>query len=128
MIADRVARVTALIGGLLLVGFGLWAVVDSRSFFDRVALWPPYNAHFIHDIGTFQIGLGLALLFALARSDALLVALAAVAIGQSVHAGVHVIDRHRGGNPTDPLFMTALAIVLLIGAFSRWRSIRRERQ
>ena len=40
---------------------GLWAFVTPKSFYDTVATFPPYNVHFIHDIGAFSIGLGAVL-------------------------------------------------------------------
>ena len=124
MSADRAARTIAGLGGALFVVSGLWAMTSPRSFYERLAVWPPYNEHFIHDIGAFQVGLGLALLFALSRSDALLVALSAVGAGQLLHAVMHVLDRKLGGERTDPLVMTVLAILLLAGAIARIRSLK----
>lgn len=122
---DRAPKAIAVIGGLTLLGFGLWALADPRAFFDTVATWPPFNRHFIHDIGAFQVGLGLALLLALALGDALFVALAAAAAGQTLHALAHWIDRDLGGKPTDPWAMTALAALFLAGAVMRRRGRRR---
>lgn len=120
--SDQLARGAALVGGLFLAGFGLWAAFDPRSFFDAVAPWPPFNRHFIHDIGAFQIGLGLALVLALLLPDALLVALGSAGVGQTVHALVHVADRDLGGKATDPLLMGLLAVLLVAGAIGRWRA------
>lgn len=113
---DKAPRTIATLGGAFFVGFGAWATLAPRSFYDRLATWPPYNEHFIHDIGAFQVGLGLALLLALLRNDALLVALGAVGIGQGIHAVMHFTDRDLGGKETDPFVMALLAIVLLVGA------------
>ena len=51
--------------GLIFVALGLWALVSPSAFYDRIALFPPYNRHFLHDVGAFQIGLGMTLLLAL---------------------------------------------------------------
>lgn len=122
---DRLARVVGGIGGFFLAGFGLWAVVDPRGFYDAVATWPPYNVHLLHDIGAFQIGLGIALLLALLRSDALFVGLTSAGVGQSVHSVVHFVDRGMGGKATDPLVMSSLAVLLIVGAWSRSRVLLR---
>lgn len=102
------------------MGYGLWAVLDPRGFYEGVATWPPYNIHFLHDIGAFQVGIGSALLLALFRSDALFVALGAAALGQSVHAVMHITDARLGGKPADPALMSALAVFLVVAAWSRW--------
>ena len=124
---DRLARGIAALGGAFFVGFGAFAVVSPRGFFDSLATWPPFNVHFIHDIGAFQIGLGLALLIALVRGDALLVALAAVGAGQTVHTIVHFTDSDLGGKSSDPYVMLVLAVLLLAGAFLRLRGSRNDR-
>lgn len=123
MRSDRLPGYIATLGGVFFVVFGIWAVVSARSFYDRLAVWPPFNEHFIHDIGAFQIGLGLALLFALAKSDALLVALGATGIGQGIHAIVHFTDRELGGSDSDPITMAVLALMLLGGAALRLRAV-----
>lgn len=126
MSGDRPPRVIATLGGGFFVAFGAWAIVSPTTFYERLAVWPPYNEHFIHDIGAFQVGLGLALLFALVHSDALLVALGAVGSGQLLHAVMHLVDRDLGGQQTDPLVMGILAVALLAGALMRSRGIRRD--
>lgn len=122
---DRAPKVIAVLGAAIMLGFGLWAFLDPRGFYKGVAVWPPFNKHFIHDIGAFQIGLGLTLLLALVRGDALFVALAGVGVGAAVHAAAHWIDRDLGGKTTDPWVMTALAALLVVGAVLRHRGRRR---
>jgi hypothetical protein len=121
-------RAVVAIAGLFNLGFGVWALFDPASFFDRVALFPPYNQHFLHDVGAFQVGLGLALWLALVWADALLVVLAANAIGATLHFGSHLVDRSLGGHPaTDLPLLGLLALVLLLAAGLRLRQLRRER-
>lgn len=124
-VADRAPKVIAGIGAAALLAFGLWAFFDPRAFYKGVATWPPFNKHFIHDIGAFQIGLGLTLLLALVRGDALFVALAGVGGGAAVHAAAHWIDRDLGGKSTDPWVMTVLAVLLVAGAVLRHKGRRR---
>lgn len=120
--ADRFARVAAAIGGVFLAAFGAWAVFAPRAFYEGVALWPPYNHHFVHDIGAFQLGLGVALLLALRFGDALFVSLAACGLGQTVHAIVHAVDRELGGKTSDPVVMALVAALLVAGAIARRRA------
>ena len=59
-------RVIAVLAGVFLVGFGIWAFLSPSTFYSSIALFPPYNQHFLHDVGAFQVGLGIA--FALAAT------------------------------------------------------------
>ncbi|HWH31528.1 MAG TPA: hypothetical protein VNU01_02525 [Egibacteraceae bacterium] len=121
--ARSAATIVAGLVGLFLVVAGLWAFLAPRPFFDALAVFEPYNAHFIRDIGAFQIGLGAVLLLALRLEDALTVALGGVGAGALFHAAAHVIDRDLGGTPaTDIPFFGVMAVVLLAAAFTRRRA------
>jgi hypothetical protein len=120
-------RLIAMLGGLAFVAFGAWAMIVPRSFFQNVALFEPYNQHFLQDIGAFQIGLGAVLLLAAWRpvGDALALALAGVGVGATLHALSHVIGRDLGGTPaTDIPFFATLAVALLAAGALRWRQTR----
>jgi hypothetical protein len=116
-----IPRLAAGLGALVLVGTGLWALIDPSSFYDQLAEWPPYNEHFLHDVGAFQIGLGAALAFALVWGDALFVALAGVGVGAVLHTVAHAVDHGEGGSDNDPINLGIFAAVLLAGAALRWR-------
>src|SRR5712691_3400738 len=118
---DSLIHLVTVAAGVFLVALGLWAFFDPQSFFDEVALFPPYNEHLLHDVGAFQVGLGATLLLALVwKSDALLAALAGVAIGSVVHFISHVEDTDLGGRGSDPYTLGAFAAVLVVAAV--WRS------
>jgi len=108
-----VVVVTAVAGVVNAVG-GAWAFVAPRSFYENVASFEPYNLHLLHDLGAFQLGLGAALLAALAWRDALLVALAGGTVGAAVHFVSHLLDRDLGGRGSDPWTLGALALLLLV--------------
>lgn len=110
------------IAGLFFLLPGIWALVHPQSFFDEVAPWEPYNEHFIHDIGAFQVGIGVALLLATRVKDASFVALTGAAAGALVHLLSHIADHNHGGNDTDTLVFGVLAALLLAAAIVRWRS------
>jgi len=88
------------IAALLLLGIGLWAMLSPESFYAAMASYPPFNRHFVHDIGAFQLGLGASLGLALIFSDTLLVALAGNAVAALAHFVSHFIDRELGGQPS----------------------------
>ena len=116
----------AVAGGIFFVAVGAWSLVGPRSFFDTLATFEPYNAHFLRDVGAFQIGLGTVLLLAARRRDALFVALAGVGLGSLAHVVAHVIDRNAGGNPALDIPLLAILTLALLGAAAS-RSSRRGR-
>jgi hypothetical protein len=123
MSASKVSRAIAVVGGLFFLVTGVWAFVAPHSFFNSVATFPPYNRHFLHDLGAFQIGLGAALFAALIWSDALLVALLSTGIAGAIHAAAHFEDSSLGGRKSDPWLLALFAFALLAGALLRSREV-----
>lgn len=118
-------RTVTLIGAAFFVAFGLWAFLAPQSFFDQLAMFEPYNVHFLHDIGAFQVGLGAVLALAAfpERLDGLAAALLGVGIGALVHTVGHVIDSDLGGSPTTDIpTLGILAVVLLVAGVARQRA------
>jgi hypothetical protein len=117
-------RVVAIAGGIFFVGGGLWAMAAPESFFDVLGPFPPYNQHFVQDVGAFQIGLGAVLLIAgfASHADVLAAALLGVGIGSVAHAVSHVLGIDLGGRPAlDIPVLSALAVVLLVAGVVRWK-------
>ena len=103
------------------LAIGLWAFFDAFSFYEEVAEFPPYNAHFLHDVGAFQVGLGATLALALIwRRDALLVALAGTGIGGAFHVVAHIADDDKGGTDGQTVSLGVFAALLLAGAVWQW--------
>ncbi len=105
------------LGAAFFIGFGLWPFFDAKSFYDGVAEFEPYNPHFLHDIGAFQIGIGATLAAALwRRTDAIFAALAGAGAGAGFHSIAHIRDHGMGGADTDPYVQGLVAVLLLAGA------------
>ena len=117
-----VSNVAALLGGAGLTATGLWAFVDPAAFYRRVATYPPYNVHFVHDIGAFLAGLGVGLLAALLLTDVLAVALLANSVAAVLHAVSHIEDRHLGGSSSDPWTLGGFAVMLVVATVLRIRA------
>lgn len=111
---------------MVFVAVGAWAFADPRSFFERIATFPPYNEHLLHDIGAFEIGLGAVLLGAAVVRDSLVAALTGVGIGMAVHAAAHTIDAELGTSPGDPWIGWGVAAALLLAAGWRFARVRRS--
>ena len=121
--STRVIRTGVAALGLVSVGAGLWALLAPHSFYDAAATFPPYNRHFIHDIGAFLIGLGGCLAAALVLVDALLVVLAGNALGHVAHVAAHVADRSIGGRSSDPYTVAVVAVVVVGLTLARLRAV-----
>lgn len=107
-------------GAVFFLGLGLWAFFDASSFYDEIADFPPYNPHFLHDVGAFHAGLGAVLLLALLfPRDAILVALGGVGFGATLHFAAHVRDHDLGGTDTDTALLGVLGVLMLLAA--AWR-------
>src|SRR5258708_39128264 len=76
-------RIGVVVGGTFTLASGLFSALLPVSFYQAVATFSPYNQHLFHDVGVFQIGLGLTLLLTLVFTDALL----AVLLGNPAAAG-----------------------------------------
>ena len=118
----RRAACTALLAAAFYALFGALGAPGPPLVLQTVAPFPPYNEHFLHDAGAFQLGLGAALLAALARRSALVAALAGAAVASVLHAGAHAVDGHLGGRPTDPWVLGLLAALVVVALALAWRA------
>lgn len=116
---------SVILGALTFLVPGLWAFFWPDSFHRNVASFDPFNLHLFHDVGAFQLGIGVALLGALWWKDALVVALLGGAAGAVVHFASHLMDRDLGGRSSDPLTLGILALILLTALTLRLRAVRR---
>jgi len=120
----RWIRVVTLLGASAFLLFGLWAFFAPQSFFDQIATFEPYNPHLIHDLGAFQIGIGLVLLLAAypERIDGLAAALLGAGAGAVVHVIGHVIDVDLGGKPSSDIpTLSIIALLVIVAGYGRLR-------
>ncbi len=106
--------VAVLVCAASMLGLGAWAFLAPESFAGFID-FPPYNEHLIHDVGAFQVGIGVTTLLALWWSDALLVALTGFAVASGLHTVSHAIDRQIGGHPSD---VPALGLLTLVAVYA----------
>lgn len=119
---DLVSTLVVGVFGLFTFALGVWAMFDTTSFYENIAEFPPYNEHFLHDVGAFQMGLGAALLLALVwRRDAVLAVLGGAAVGATAHAIAHIVDEELGGRSSDPWSLSLIAVILVcVFAWRMW--------
>jgi PPOX class probable F420-dependent enzyme len=107
--------------GTFMIGAGLWALLAPGSF-AGFADFPPYNHHFLHDLGAFQLGIGVTLLLALIWRDALALGLAGFLVSNSVHAVNHAVDLHLGGHGHGDWMAPAVLSMAVVAAL--WLRLR----
>jgi PPOX class probable F420-dependent enzyme len=112
--------VTALVGAATVV-VGIWCLIDPTSFADVVKFQA--HQHFLHDVGAFQLGLGVTLLLALIWADALTTALAGFLVANTVHTVNHVIDLDEGGSVAQAWLLGGVSVALLIAFVVRLRQL-----
>lgn len=105
-----------------MLAFGVWMLFRPDSFAEFVG-FPPHN-HFLHDLGAFHIGIGVALTMALFLRDAVLVTLGGFATACVVHTVNHVADSHMGGSPSDPYVIGIQTVLAVVGVAVRIGMLR----
>jgi uncharacterized membrane protein len=116
--------ITLVIGAIAFLVPGVWAFVAPVGFSDTIATFDPYNRHYLHDLGAFQIGVGVSALAALRWRDGALVALSGLFAATAVHAVSHFMDRDLGGRSADAPLLTLLALLALAALIARGRAVR----
>jgi hypothetical protein len=115
--------------GLVYATTGVAMLVAPRWFFDTIGTFPPFNRHYLGDLGAFTLPIGVALLWAVRddryRPGAVLVALLASAI----HLLNHVFDAVVGSVPERGWSdVPLLAIILVVlAAVVYWPKLVRIR-
>jgi hypothetical protein len=108
-----VTRVIAVVIGALYLMTGTWSFLAPMSFFSNVATFAPPNIHLLHDLGAFQVGLGLVLIVPVALRAPLRAPLIAVLGASVLHLSAHIEDISLGGHPTTDLSVLTLICVAL---------------
>ncbi|MEV0805301.1 PPOX class F420-dependent oxidoreductase [Micromonospora sp. NPDC050200] len=117
----NLVRAAAALLGLAAVLVGGWALYRPDGFAAAVDF--PASHHFVHDVGAFQLGLGLTLLLATIWADALAVALAGYLVGAVAHTATHAVDQHLGGSGTQTWLVGLSALLAAAALAARWREL-----
>jgi PPOX class probable F420-dependent enzyme len=112
--------VTALVG-VFTGGIGIWCLIEPASFARVVGF--ETHLHFLHDVGAFQLGLGVTLLLALIWADALATALAGFIVADTVHTVNHITDLDLGGSVAQAWALGAVSVALVVAFLLRLRQL-----
>lgn len=105
---------------------GGWAFLAPAGFAASVATFLPFNAHFLHDAGAFQLGLFGALVAGLLMRRGLVVAFAANLVASVFHLAAHIEDGRLGGHGYDVPILALVAVLATAGFVLALRAARRE--
>ena len=100
-------QVALIAAGALYLVVGVLAFLVPGTFYTELAAYPPENQHFIRDVGTWNVALGIAALYAAGRAAWRRPMLWIVAIQYALHTISHAID----AGDTDPEWQSWLALV-----------------
>src|SRR5215210_6347038 len=84
------AGVAALAAGQL--GLGLWMLVGPRSFYDALGPFGPFNEHYVLDVCTWYLALGIALAVAVRLASWRVPLLVFATVQYALHTLNHVVD------------------------------------
>jgi PPOX class probable F420-dependent enzyme len=118
---DTILRTGTALLGLLTAAVGVWALTGPESFSESVN-FPPHE-HFVHDVGAFQLGIGMTLLLATVWADALALALAGYLLGAVAHTVTHLLDAELGGRAAQTALIGLLAVLAGVALVVRWQAL-----
>jgi lysylphosphatidylglycerol synthetase-like protein (DUF2156 family) len=107
-----------LIAGAYHLLLGAFMVAAPRTFFEEVGPFGAYNGHYVRDIASFYLAMGVMLLLAIGRRSWQVPVLLFCVIQYGFHALNHVWDV----SDADPSWLGPinLVVILLIGAGLWW--------
>jgi PPOX class probable F420-dependent enzyme len=120
---DRYVNGLAMSAAAFMLAGGVWALLAPASFAEFVRF--PEHTHFVHDLGAFQIGIGLTLALAVLWRDPLAVVLTGFLVANTLHAVNHAVDLDLGGRgDSDPWLLGALSVLTAVALFRRLGQLR----
>lgn len=119
--ARRYVMAVAVLAGVGMVAAGVWSLAAPRSFAELVNF--EYHEHFLHDLGAFQIGIGVTVLLAVVWSDSLATALAGFLVANTVHSVNHVVDADLGGRGWQAPLLVAASVLAAVALGLRLRQL-----
>ena len=114
---DRLAPALLGVLGAIEILLGLWMVLAPRSFFDSIGGFGAYNPHYMRDVATFELAIGIVAVLAVRRPSWWPATLAVAAIQFALHAVNHLVDVGQADDLAAGIFDAAslTAVALLLG-------------
>jgi hypothetical protein len=81
-----------LVVGLAQVGLALWMAAAPESFYDAIGGFGPFNDHYVRDVSTFYLALGVGLVVAWKRTGWRIPVLFVAVLQYAFHVVNHLVD------------------------------------
>jgi hypothetical protein len=91
-VSEPLFRTLLVLFGAIAFGTGLWLAASPGTFYDVIAPFAPRSDHFMRDIATFELALGLAFFMAVSRPSWRAPVLFFGAVQATAHAINHLVD------------------------------------
>lgn len=126
--SEQALRISVAVVAAVNLGIGLWAGIAPGSFYDDVATYGAENGHFLGDIASAYLGMGIALAIAVYLPSWRVTALTATALFWGIHALNHLGDVDEASSDAKGITDT---ILIALGAaaigYLAWAASRRKR-
>jgi hypothetical protein len=120
-----VTRLLCFLVGALYFLTGVAMLLAPMWFFDNIATFPPFNRHFLGDLGSFSIAIGTGLLLAVWDARYLRGAVAVGLVASGLHLLNHGFDAVVGSVPERGWSdVPGLALVLVLLVAPLWATLR----
>ena len=98
--------------GAALVALGVWQLLSPGSFFDAIGGFGARNDHYVRDVGTFYLALGVVVVLSARRPAWRVPALFLAILQNAVHLINHLVDvAHAEPGWVGPVDAVSLAVV-----------------
>jgi hypothetical protein len=128
-VSEQALRISVAAVAAVNLAIGLWAGIAPGSFYDQVATYGAENGHFLGDIASAYLGIGIALAIAVSRPSWRVPALAATALFWAIHALNHLGDVDEASSDAKGVTDT---ILIALGAaaigYLAWAASRGQRK
>jgi hypothetical protein len=118
---QRMAIIQAivLVGGFFYLLAGVSMLMQPEWFFDNIGNFPPYNRHYMGDLGAFLLPLGFALIFASQKPLENRIIITVGVAGSMIHAINHIYDAVTQSQPFSFWVRDSLPL-LIFGILFLW--------
>jgi hypothetical protein len=110
-------RAVIFAGGILYSFIGLALIFAPSWFFNTIGNFPPFNRHYMGDLGSFILPMGIGLLIASRNPARHGVLIGAVVAANLFHAANHVYDAIVSKQPISNWMVDSIPLLVFAGVF-----------